>query len=53
MGGQTFPKGICPKVNVRAQVEFELAYYDFSVQRCNHYTTKPPSALLDPHHPIA
>ena len=24
----TFPNGICPKANVIAQLEFELAYYD-------------------------
>ena len=31
----TFPKGICPKVNEIARLEFELC-----VQRFNHYTTK-------------
>ena len=25
----TFPKGICPKVNVIARLEYELAYYDW------------------------
>ena len=29
----TFPKGIGPKVNVLARLEFELAYYDSSVRR--------------------
>ena len=33
-----FPKGICPKVNVIARLEFEPAYYDFAVQRFNHCT---------------
>ena len=28
MGVDTFPKGISPKVNVIARLEFELAYYD-------------------------
>ena len=28
MGVHTFPKGICPKVNVIARLEYELAYYD-------------------------
>ena len=28
-----FPKGICPKVNVVARLEFELAYYDSSAKR--------------------
>ena len=32
----TFPKGICPKVNVIVRLEFELAYYDSAVQRFNH-----------------
>ena len=27
-GVHTFPKGVCPKVNVIARLEFELAYYD-------------------------
>ena len=27
-GVYTFPKGICPKVNVIVRLEFELAYYD-------------------------
>ena len=31
MGVHTFPKGICPKVNVIARLEFELAYYDSAV----------------------
>ena len=35
----TFPKGICPKVNVIARLEFELAICDSEVQRLNHYTT--------------
>ena len=36
----TFPKGICLKVNVIAQLEFELTYYDSGVNRFNHYTTE-------------
>ena len=39
-GGYTFPKGICPKVNVIRRLEIELAYYDSAVWRFNHYTTK-------------
>ncbi len=39
MGSHTFPKGICPKVNVIVRLEFELAYYDSTVHRFNHYTT--------------
>ena len=41
-GVHTFPKGICPKVNVIAQLEYELAYYDSAVHRFNHYTTRTP-----------
>ena len=37
----TFPKGICSKVNVMARLEYELAYYDFTV---HHFTPRrhPP-----------
>ena len=31
-GVGTFPKGICPKVNVMEWLEFEPAYYDVTVQ---------------------
>ena len=41
-GIHTFPKGICPKVNVKARLEYELAYYDSAVHRFNHYTTRTP-----------
>ena len=41
----TFPKGICPKVNVIARLEFELAYYDSAVHRFNHYTRTPASKV--------
>ena len=37
-GVHTFPKGICPKVNVIALLEYELAYYDSAVHRFYHYT---------------
>ena len=39
-GVHTFPKDICPKVNVIARLEYELAYYDSAVHRFNHYTTR-------------
>ena len=42
-GVHTFPKGICPKVNVIARLEYELAYYDSVVHRFNHYTTRTPA----------
>ena len=41
-GVHTFPKWICPKVNVIARLEYELAYYDSAVHRFNHYTTRTP-----------
>ena len=41
-GVHTFPKGICPKVNVIARLEYELAYYDSAVHRFNHYATRTP-----------
>ena len=41
-GVHTFPKGICPRVNVIERLEFELAYYDSAVHRFNHYTTRTP-----------
>ena len=39
-GVHTFPKGICLKVNVIVQLEYKLAYYDSTVHRFNHYTTR-------------
>ena len=39
-GVHTFP--ICPKVNVIAWLEYELAYHDSAVHRFNHYTTRTP-----------
>ena len=48
-GVHTFPKGICPKVNIIARLAYELAYYDSAVQLVNHYTTRrnphPPTHL--------
>ena len=41
-GVHTFPEGICPKVNVIAWLEYELAYYDSAVHRFNHYTIRHP-----------
>ena len=40
MGVLTFLNGIRPKVNVLAQLEFKLTYYDSVAQRFNHYTTR-------------
>ena len=44
-GVHTFPKGICPKVKVIAQLEYELSYYDSAGHRINHYTTRTPPLL--------
>ena len=44
-GVHTFPKGICPKVNVIVRLEYELAYYHSAVHRFNHYTMWTPPQL--------
>ncbi len=36
----TSPKGISPKVNIIAPLEFEHGYYDDAVQHINHYATE-------------
>ena len=41
-GVHTFPKGICPKVNVTAWRVFELTYYNVEVQHVNHNATGTP-----------
>ena len=46
-GVHTFPKGICPKVNVTAWLEYEFAYYDSPVHRFNHYATKTPTSYIE------
>ena len=40
MGVRTFPNGICPKMNIIARLEFELAYSESAAQRFNHYTNR-------------
>ena len=47
LGGLYISLGICPKVNVIARLEFELAYYYSAVQRFNHYITRHPWAALN------
>ena len=37
-GVYTIPKGINPKMNVIAWLEFELAYFKASIQHFSHYT---------------
>ena len=39
-GLHNFPKSICLKVNLISRLEFELAYYDSTDQRLNHYATR-------------
>ena len=41
-GVHNFPKGISPKVNLIAQLDFELTYYNAAVQYISHYTTMAP-----------
>ena len=48
MGVHAFSKGISPKVNVIARLEFELAFYDVAVQNISHYATGDPFNCLDP-----
>ena len=34
-------------MNVIARLEYELAYYDSAVHRCNHYTTRTPPIFVE------
>ena len=43
---QTFPKSISSKVNVIAQLKFELTYYNVSVQHVSHDTMRTPPKYL-------
>ena len=52
-GVHTFPKGICPKVNVIAWLEYELAYYDSAVHRFNPYATRTPPFSDQSHYQMA
>ena len=38
-GYHTFPKSISQKVNVIAQLDFELTYYNVAVLHVNHYVS--------------
>ena len=42
---KTFHKSICPKVNLIARLEFELAYYESVVHRFNHYSQRKISII--------
>ena len=39
-------QGISSKVNIIAQLEFELAYYDIEIQHVIHYATGNPYLTL-------
>ena len=41
-----FPRGISPKVNAIARLEFELSYHDVTGERISHYVTGTPSHLF-------
>ena len=43
-GVHAFPKNISQKVNKRAQLEFELIYYDVVVQHLSHSATETVSS---------
>ena len=43
----TFPKSISLKVNVKAQLEFELGYFQAGVKHFGHYATGTPHRLKD------
>ena len=45
-GDHTFPKDICPNMNIIADIQFKLSYYDYQVQRFNHYTTWTPLSFI-------
>ena len=41
-----FPKGISPKGNIIAWLEFELAFYDVEDQHVSHFTVESPLKLF-------
>ena len=41
----TFPKSISPKTNVMARLEFELAYFEATVQHFSHYDIYFPNMI--------
>ena len=45
-GANAVTKGICPKVNVIARLEYEITYYDSAVHRFSHYTTRTSPPVL-------
>ena len=47
-GVHAFLKGISPKVNVIALLEFKLAYFEARVQHLSHYTIGTPASYLSP-----
>ena len=45
-GFMLFPRGISPKVNVIAGLEFELAYCDTTILHISHYLTRTHPAFF-------
>ena len=45
-GVKTLGQSFCQKVNVIAQLQFELAYYNSAVQWCNHYNSRTYLSIL-------
>ena len=43
MGGSYFSKVISPKKNIIERLEFELTYYNVSIQHVNIYAAETPS----------
>ena len=45
-GVHASPKGVCSKVNVIVQQEFELAYFEEAVKNFSHYSTETPPSKV-------
>ena len=46
-GVHTFPKGMSPKGKEIVQLEFELVYYNVTVQHISHYIMRTPHKSLE------
>ena len=49
LGVHIFPKGISPKVNVIAWLEFELVYFEAAVQHFSQYAKEIAAQLIRDH----
>ena len=47
MGVHTFPKDTSLKVNIIAQLEFELTYYNITVQHISNYAMGTPYQIFN------